>query len=52
MSLIQVEDLTVRYGASTALSGVSLHVEPEKSSQLLAQTGQVKPACCGRLSAQ
>ena len=56
MSLIQVEDLTVRYGASTALSGVSLHVEPGeivtivgpngsgKTSLLRAIIGAVKPA--------
>ena len=55
MSLIQVEDLTVRYGASTALSGVSLHVEPGeivtivgpngsgKTSLLRAIIGAVKP---------
>ena len=55
MSLIQVEDLTVRYGASTALSGVSLHVEPGeivtivgpngsgKTSLLRAVIGAVKP---------
>ena len=56
MSLIQVEDLTVCYGASTALSGVSLHVEPGeivtivgpngsgKTSLLRAIIGAVKPA--------
>ena len=56
MSLIQVEDLTVRYGASTALSGVSLHVKPGeivtivgpngsgKTSLLRAIIGAVKPA--------
>ena len=56
MSLIQVEDLTVRYGESTALSGVSLHVEPGeivtivgpngsgKTSLLRAIIGAVKPA--------
>ena len=56
MSLIQVEDLTVRYGASTALSSVSLHVEPGeivtivgpngsgKTSLLRAIIGAVKPA--------
>ena len=56
MSLIQVEDLTVGYGASTALSGVSLHVEPGeivtivgpngsgKTSLLRAIIGAVKPA--------
>ena len=56
MSLIQVEDLTLRYGASTALSGVSLHVEPGeivtivgpngsgKTSLLRAIIGAVKPA--------
>ena len=56
MSLIPVEDLTVRYGASTALSGVSLHVEPGeivtivgpngsgKTSLLRAIIGAVKPA--------
>ena len=55
MSLIQVEDLTVHYGASTALSGVSLHVEPGeivtivgpngsgKTSLLRAIIGAVKP---------
>ena len=55
MSLIKVEDLTVRYGASTALSGVSLHVEPGeivtivgpngsgKTSLLRAIIGAVKP---------
>ena len=55
MSLIQVEDLTVGYGASTALSGVSLHVEPGeivtivgpngsgKTSLLRAIIGAVKP---------
>ena len=55
MSLIQVEDLTVRYGTSTALSGVSLHVEPGeivtivgpngsgKTSLLRAIIGAVKP---------
>jgi len=55
MSLIHVEDLTVRYGASTALSGVSLHVEPGeivtivgpngsgKTSLLRAIIGAVKP---------
>ena len=55
MSLIQVEALTVRYGASTALSGVSLHVEPGeivtivgpngsgKTSLLRAIIGAVKP---------
>lgn len=56
MSLIQVEDLTLRYGASTALSDVSLHVEPGeivtivgpngsgKTSLLRAIIGAVKPA--------
>jgi zinc transport system ATP-binding protein len=55
MSLVQVEDLTVRYGASTVLSGVSLHVEPGeivtivgpngsgKTSLLRAIIGAVKP---------
>ena len=55
MSLIHVEDLTVGYGASTALSGVSLHVEPGeivtivgpngsgKTSLLRAIIGAVKP---------
>ena len=55
MSLVQVENLTVRYGASTVLSGVSLHVEPGeivtsvgpngsgKTSLLRAIIGAVKP---------
>ncbi len=55
MSLIQVEDLSVRYGAKTALSGVSLRVEPSeivtivgpngsgKTSLLRAIIGAVKP---------
>lgn len=55
MSLVQVEDLTVRYGASTVLLGVSLHVEPGeivtivgpngsgKTSLLRAIIGAVKP---------
>jgi zinc transport system ATP-binding protein len=55
MSLVQVEELTVRYGANTVLSGVSLHVEPGeivtivgpngsgKTSLLRAIIGAVKP---------
>jgi zinc transport system ATP-binding protein len=55
MSLVQVEDLTVRYGASTVLSGVSLHVDSGeivtivgpngsgKTSLLRAIIGAVKP---------
>jgi zinc transport system ATP-binding protein len=55
MSLIQVEDLSVRYGARTVLSGVSLRVEPGeivtivgpngsgKTSLLRAIIGAVKP---------
>lgn len=56
MSLVQVKDLNVRYGARTVLSGVSLHVEPGeivtivgpngsgKTSLLRAIIGAVKPA--------
>ena len=56
MSLIQVEDLSVRYGARTALSRVSLRVEPSeivtivgpngsgKTSLLRVIIGAVKPA--------
>ena len=55
MSLIQVEDLSVRYGARTALSRVSLRVEPSeivtivgpngsgKTSLLRAIIGAIKP---------
>ena len=55
MSLVQVEDLSVRYGASTVLSKVSLRVEPGeivtivgpngsgKTSLLRAIIGAVKP---------
>ena len=55
MSLVQVEDLSVRYGASTVLSKVSLRVEPSeivtivgpngsgKTSLLRAIIGAVKP---------
>jgi zinc transport system ATP-binding protein len=42
MSLIQVEDLTVRYGASTALSGVSLHVEPGEIVTIVGPNGSGK----------
>ena len=42
MSLIQVEDLTVRYGASTALSGVSLHVEPGEIVTIVGPNGSCK----------
>ncbi|WP_227272254.1 ATP-binding cassette domain-containing protein [Roseobacter weihaiensis] len=56
MSLVQVEDLSVRYGARTVLSRVSLRVEPGeivtivgpngsgKTSLLRAIIGAVKPA--------
>lgn len=55
MSLVQVEDLSVRYGARTVLSRVSLRVEPDeivtivgpngsgKTSLLRAIIGAVKP---------
>ena len=55
MSLVQVEDLSVRYGARTALSRVSLRVEPSeivtivgpngsgKTSLLRAIIGAIKP---------
>ena len=55
MSLIQVEGLSVRYGARTALSDVSLRIEPNeivtivgpngsgKTSLLRAIIGAVKP---------
>jgi zinc transport system ATP-binding protein len=55
MSLVQVEDLSVRYGARTVLSGVTLRVEPGeivtivgpngsgKTSLLRAIIGAVKP---------
>ena len=56
MSLIQVEDLSVSYGARTVLSRVSLHVAPGeiitivgpngsgKTSLLRAIIGAVKPS--------
>ena len=55
MSLVQVEDLSVRYGARTALSRVSLRIEPSeivtivgpngsgKTSLLRAIIGAIKP---------
>ncbi len=61
MSLIEVEDLSVRYGARTVLSRVSMHIEPGeivtivgpngsgKTSLLRAIIGAVKPAQ-GRVS--
>ena len=56
MSLVQVEDLSVRYGARTVLSRVSLQVQPSeivtivgpngsgKTSLLRAIIGAVKPS--------
>jgi zinc transport system ATP-binding protein len=61
MSLIEVKDLSVRYGARTVLSRVSMHIEPGeivtivgpngsgKTSLLRAIIGAVKPAQ-GRVS--
>ena len=55
MSLVQIEDLSLRYGARTVLSGVSLNIEPGeivtivgpngsgKTSLLRAIIGAVKP---------
>ena len=42
MSLIQVEDLRVRYGATTALSRVSLRVEPSEIVPIVGPNGSGK----------
>ena len=42
MSLIQVEDLSVRYGARTALSRVSLRVEPSEIVTIVGPNGSGK----------
>ena len=42
MSLVQVEDLSVRYGARTALSRVSLRVEPSEIVTIVGPNGSGK----------
>ena len=42
MSLVQVEDLSVRYGARTALSRVSLSIEPSEIVTIVGPNGSRK----------